>query len=110
MSAGKKRRSDIKELGPGGVQQYLIEQVGLYGGRWDHFKSPGKIGVPDGIVTWPAHGWARIHFVETKTIGGKLEPWQERDHAERRALGCFVRVIWTKSMVDTYVREYGHLK
>lgn len=102
-----KRRGEIKELGPGGVQEYLKEQVLLWGGMYDHFTSPGKRGVPDLIVTWPAWGWARVHFVETKTIGGHVEGPQQRDHKERKAFGCFVKVIWTKGMVDEYVRQHG---
>lgn len=107
MSKGKARRSDIKELGPGGVQEYLREQIILYGGMSEHFKSPGKTGVEDLIVTWPAHGWARIHFVETKTIGGELSKRQEIVQAERRAMGAFTKNIWTKNAADIYVRQYG---
>lgn len=105
MSAGKGRRS-VKELGKGGVQHHLKELIVAAGGMYDHFTSPGKKGVPDLIVTWPAYGWARIHFVETKTIGGELEPWQERDHEARRRMGAKVLVIWTKEQAERYVARY----
>ena len=107
MSARKGRRGAVKEVGPGGVQEYFDEQVALWGGLTDVFdKGPGAKGRPDRVVTWPAAGWARVHFVECKTIGGDLFPWQKRDHARRRKLGCYVRVIWTKADVDSYVREF----
>lgn len=107
MSEGKGKRGEVKELGPGGVQQYLIEQVVLHGGMAEHFTSPGKKFVPDLIITWPNYSFAAIHFVETKTIGGKLESGQVRDHERRRKLGAHVFTIWTKTQVDTYIREHG---
>lgn len=104
MSAGKGRRGSVSEAN---VEKYFVDRVTAAGGMAEKFISPGKRGVPDRIVTWPACGWARIHFVELKTIGGKLEPWQKRDHAERNRMNCNVRVIWTKEQVDRYVEEYG---
>jgi hypothetical protein len=106
LSAGKSKRGSILELGKGGVQQYLFEQVEAHNGMCEHFTSPGKVGVPDCIVTWPVFSFARIHFVETKTIGGKLETWQKRDHERREKLGCCVFVLWTKHQVDKYVERF----
>ena len=105
MSAGKTRRSSVKEIGPGGVQDYFDEQVALHGGMSEPVVRLGYRGFPDRLVTWPRHGWAKIDFVELKTIGGKLEPWQERDHERRRKFNCHVRVLWTKAMVDDYISE-----
>lgn len=101
MSTARGRRG-VRECQ---IERYFVEQVEAAGGMAEKFVSPGKKGVPDRIVTWRAHGWARVHFVELKTVGGKLEPWQERDHEDRRKLNCFVRVIWTKKQVDDYVWE-----
>jgi hypothetical protein len=103
----KQKRGSVKELGPGGVQAYLFEQVELLSGMCEHFKSPGKVGVPDCIVTWPAYGFARVHFVETKTIGGELSSAQERDHARRRKMNCHVFVFWTKAQIDEYVQRFA---
>ncbi len=103
----KQKRGSIKELGKGGVQAYLFEQVALHGGMCEHFKSPSKVGVPDCIVMWPAFGFARVHFVETKTIGGELSSAQDRDHKRRRKLGCHVFVIWMKNQVDEYVNRFS---
>lgn len=105
MSEGKSRRSDIKEAA---IEKYLVEQVEARGGLCEKFVS-GKRGVPDRIVTWPASGWARIHFVELKTIGGKLDSAQERDHERRRRLNCIVRVLWTKAQVLAYCKQFGPL-
>lgn len=102
MSDGKSRRGEIKEEA---IERYLVEQVEKHGGLCEKFIS-GKRGVPDRIVTWAASGWARIHFVELKTIGGKLDSAQVRDHERRRKLGCIVRVIWTKRQVDNYVAQF----
>lgn len=103
----KRRTGEVPELGPNGVQQYLKDLVPLYGGMVEHFTSPGKKGVEDLIITWPASGWGRVHFVETKTIGGEVKPWQERVHAERRAFKVFTKVIWTKEMALEYCKQYG---
>ena len=105
-SMKKMKRGATNELGKGGVQAYLFEQVELHGGMCEHFKSPGKAGVPDCIVTWPAFGFARVHFVETKTIGGELSEGQKRDHARRKKLNCHTFVIWTKAQVDDYVQRF----
>ena len=101
MSAGKlKRHTQESE-----VEAYLVEQVELHGGMCEKFNPPPK-GRPDRIVTWPAYGFARIHFVELKTIGGKLESWQLRDHERRRKLNCHVFIIWTKKQVTEYVSRF----
>lgn len=104
MSASKSRRGDVKEIGRGGVQEYFDEAVAKAGGMTDVFDNYAKkIGRPDRIVTWPRAGFAAIDFVELKTIGGKLESWQARDHERRRKLGAYVVVLWTKDMVDYYI-------
>jgi hypothetical protein len=103
MSAGKQKRGTYEST----IEKYLVEQVEKHGGMCEKFVSPGRRGVPDRIVTWPAYGFARIHFVEIKTIGGKLDPAQVRDHARRRKFNCHVKVVWSKQGVDDYIFEYG---
>jgi hypothetical protein len=102
MSAGKLKRGERESK----IEAYFVEQVEKCGAICEKFISPGKKFVPDRLVTWPAYGFARIHFVELKTIGGKLEPGQERDHARRRRLGCRVEVLWTKAQIDEYVLRF----
>jgi hypothetical protein len=104
MSAGKGKRGAVKEIGPGGVQEYFDEQVAAHGGLSEVFDNfVGQKGRPDRVVTWKSRGSAQIDFVELKTIGGRLESWQERDHKRRRKLGCHVEVLWSKAMVDDYI-------
>lgn len=102
MSAGKNKRGVLECE----VEKYFVEQVTMRGGLCEKFNPPPK-GRPDRIVTWPAIGFARIHFVELKTIGGKLESWQERDHARRRKLNCYVFILWTKKQVDDYIERFA---
>jgi hypothetical protein len=93
----------------GKVEEYLVDQVELYGGRADKFCTPGRRGPPDRLITWPRVGWAKMELVEVKTLDEygrptSLDPLQVQDHKERAALGCIVRVIWTKAQVDEYIR------
>ena len=103
------QRVAVRELGAGGVQQYLKDRATAAGGMVEHFTSPGKKGPPDLLIHWPEYAWARTHFIETKTIGGILKPWQERDHKQRRKIGLKVFVIWTKTEADRYVERYRPL-
>lgn len=101
MSAAKGRRA-IPERE---VEAYLKEQVELHGGRCDLLNPRGTKGLPDCLVTWRRYGWAQLHLIEVKTIGGAVDPWQERDHEARKKLNCHVRIIWTKASVDHYINE-----
>jgi hypothetical protein len=103
MSASKVKRHTLEVE----VESYFVKQVELHSGLCEKFDPRGAKGRPDRVVTWPAYGFARIHFVELKTIGGKLESWQLRDHARRRKLGCHVFVLWTKTQVDEYVNRFA---
>jgi len=84
------------------VEEYLVEQTELHGAICEKHTSPGRKGPPDRIVLWHP---AIIDFVETKTIGGVLKPWQKRDHERRRALGFRVEVVWSYQQVREYVRS-----
>lgn len=102
MSAAKLKRSVLETS----IENYLVASVELFGGMCEKFTSPGKKGVPDRIVTWPAPGFARVHFVELKAPLGRLDPWQERDHDRRRKLNCHVFVLYTEKQVDDYVQRF----
>jgi hypothetical protein len=106
VSRGKNKRGAVKEIGKGGVEEYFVEQVELHGGICPKLVDIGRKGFPDRTPMWPEYGWARIHFVELKTIGGCLESWQERYHKDLRAVGAQVFVIWTKTQVDEYVERF----
>lgn len=99
----KVRRSSIKESS---VEDYFVREVERAGGMTPKLKDTGRKGFPDRTVIWPAYGFARIHFVELKTIGGKCESWQIRYHNDLRKLGAAVYVLWTIKQVDDYVGEY----
>ncbi len=103
MSAAKTRRVTLERV----IESYFKEQVEKNGGMCEKFVSPGTKGVPDRIVTWPAPGFSRIHFVELKAPLGKLDPCQVRDHARRKRLGCHVFVLYTKRQVDDYIERFA---
>ena len=85
------------------VEEYLRKRVKAIGGLAEKFTVPARRGPPDRQCTYP---WGRLDYVETKRPkGGELKPWQERDHARRRAWGFRVYVIYTKDQVDTYIGE-----
>src|SRR5688572_13247705 len=86
------------------IEKKLKQGVETLGGRYEHKEVPGTVGHPDGEVTWPrghdnalddglGGSYPRVEFVEVKTLNGKFEPGQERDHAKRRADGFEVHVL-----------------
>lgn len=82
------------------VRDYLANRVKAHGGICELFTSPGKRFVPDCIVMWDS---AVLHFVETKTKGGRLSPGQIRDHERRQNMGFHVYVPWCQKDVDNYI-------
>jgi hypothetical protein len=102
MSASKLKRGPLEST----IEDYFVEQVEAAGGMALKLKDVARKGFPDRTAIWPAYGWARIHFIELKTIGGALESWQKRYHADLRKKGALVLTLWTKKQVDDYVREY----
>jgi hypothetical protein len=72
---------------------------------------PGHRGAPDRLVVWPQgpqqYGVpliaAKVHFVELKRPGGKLEDHQEREHEKLRAMGCAVYTLDSIEAVDEYI-------
>lgn len=80
------------------IEKALCERVKKLGGLCEKFTSPNRRSVPDRIVTLKN----KIIFVELKAPGKKLTEAQERDHERRRALGCDVRVIDSKELVNAF--------
>lgn len=106
MSTSRGRRAILESK----VEDYLVEQVEAHGGRADKFCTPGRRGPPDRLVTWPRVGFCKMELVEVKTIDEyghptALDQPQVQDHKARAALGCIVRVIWTKHQVNEYIRH-----
>lgn len=83
------------------VETHLRLAVKRAGGLYDKFKSPGRHGVPDRLVTLPGS----MDLVELKRPGGKAEDHQKRDHARRFKLGIRVRIIDTIEAADAYIQE-----
>ncbi len=106
MSASKIKRGEVLE---DSVESYLVAEVERCGGMCLKLADTGRKGFPDRTVIWPAYSFARIHFIELKTVGGRLESWQERYHVDLRELGCQVFVLWTHRMVDNYIKRFVEL-
>lgn len=102
----------MKEIGKGGVEEYLRIQVEAAGGMCEKHTSPGRKNVPDRLVSWP-HGTifagapttiGFLELVETKAPGKKPNTGQVRDHKRRAEMGIRVLLIDTKEKVDRYVQ------
>lgn len=95
------------------VESYLHQQVTAAGGTTRKFSSATRANNPDRIVIWPPDGpaccglmaRARIDFVELKAPGKRARPGQMREHIRLRAYGCQVFVIWSKALIDDYVKR-----
>lgn len=86
----------------GKVEKYLDQEVQKHGGLTRKWTSPGRMGVPDRICILPG---GRVFFVEVKTLGGKVSPWQEREIARLRAVGADVTVVYGQDGVDSFINE-----
>lgn len=82
------------------VEKYLRIRVERLGGMALKFVSPGNRGVPDRVVIIPGRG---VHFVETKTEGGRLSHLQKWQQGRLKKRGASVKTIWTKEQVDTWL-------
>lgn len=78
------------------VEKYLDERIVALGGITRKWVSPGRRGVPDRIVFIRG----TIEFVELKAPGGKVKPWQKREHARLEEQGATVLVLASKDDVD----------
>ena len=81
------------------IERALVARVKALGGTCEKFTSPSRRAVPDRIVTLSG---GRIIFIELKAPGKKPTALQLKDHADRRALGCDVRVIDSMEAVDAF--------
>lgn len=83
------------------VERRLTKQVREAGGQVYKWLPAPTAGVPDRIVFL----LGVIDVVETKTDDGSLRPIQEARHAEIRATGVEVYVLWNRAQVDAWVAE-----
>jgi len=86
------------------IEKYLIKQIKTRGGKCIKLSSQHEEGLPDRMVLLPG---GCVFFVELKRKKGKPSPMQEIQHAFFRKLGMCVYVPYTKSDVDTLLREKG---
>jgi hypothetical protein len=85
------------------AEQYLHDIVLARGGLCPKFVDPGRRGAPDRMVLMPN---GRVYFVEMKRAKfGRLASWQERYHADLRAIGFSVSVLWSKEEVDEFLTQ-----
>jgi Holliday junction resolvase len=86
------------------IEKALVKRVKELGGKCEKFTSPGRRSVPDRIVTLPGN---IIIFVELKAPSKTPTAKQLKDHKERLALGCDVRVIDTMEQVDAFPSQFA---
>ena len=82
------------------IEQHLVKQAKLAGGRAYKWTSPGNSGVPDRIVMLPG---GRISFAELKVPGKKPTPLQLNQQQFIRNQGLPVFVIDSKEGVDELI-------
>lgn len=79
------------------IEAKLVLRIKALGGKCEKFTSPGRRSVPDRLVTLPG---GQMSFAECKAPGKKPTELQERDHQQRRELGCIVHVIDSYEAID----------
>lgn len=84
------------------IENALVKRVKELGGKCEKFTSPNRRAVPDRLVTLPGNV---IIFVELKAPGKKPTKLQDKDHRERKSLGCDVRVIDSKEAANAFPRQ-----
>lgn len=82
------------------VEDHLKDLVEAAGGICEKHTAPGRIGVPDRLVTWP---WGEMDLVETKAPGKGARGTQVLDHKERAKRGVPVYLLDTKAKVEDWV-------
>lgn len=82
------------------VEVYLVKQIEEAGGECWKWTSPARRGIPDRLVFMPGRVF---EIVETKTIGGTLDPLQRAVHRMLQRVGFHVHIIWTYQQVDDFM-------
>lgn len=84
------------------VEDYLRQETLTRGGMCSKLIDAGRRGHPDRTLRFPGN----TIYVETKAIGGRLEPWQDEYHKDLRSLGYVVLVLWTTPQVEGFFADY----
>ena len=85
------------------VEGHLRQETLARHGMCSKLVDMGRRGHPDRTLLFPG---AKPIYVETKVVGGRLEPWQAEYHKDLRSLGYLVLVLWTISQVDSFFADY----
>jgi len=88
-------------MGEKAIEKYLKSEVKKAGGLSYKFSSPAHRGVPDQIVLL----YGVVHFVEVKTIGGRLSRLQEKCIADLLMETEHVHVVYSRKDVDEFLRD-----
>lgn len=72
------------------IERQLVDGVKALGGMTFKFISPGRVGVPDRIVILPG---GMVHFVELKTVRGRVSRQQEHMILRLRKLKTHAEVL-----------------
>lgn len=86
------------------IEQYLVKKARDVGGKAWKFVSPGNMGVPDRVVTFPS---GQAVFTEVKCETGRLSDPQKNQIKKLKALNQAVRVVYSKKDVDDLAAEFG---
>ena len=86
------------------IEQKLVRGVRDLGGKAYKFVSPGNVGVPDRIVIWPD---GTVHFVELKTIKGRLSQLQDAQRKKLLSLMQTVYILYGPEAVKAYLTYQG---
>ena len=91
------------------IEEALRLGVEAVGGLCEKHVSPGKVGVPDRLITWPWGNYClpygAMELVELKKPGEKVKPNspQDRDHKRRYVRGVKVTVLSTPEQVYNFL-------
>lgn len=83
------------------VEKHLRGLVEARGGECKKFVPDQDPGYPDRVVMLP--GGVLVWVELKKPKGGKVSSLQKYRHAELRALGQRVEVVWTKEQADELI-------
>ena len=87
------------------IENYLVWHVEMAGGMAYKFASPNQRGVADRIVCLPdGSTW----FVEIKAPRGRMSELQKMFASEMKVLQQNYVCLWSKEMVDNWVKERNY--
>jgi len=87
------------------VEKYLDNEIKKLGGTTRKWVSPGRDGVPDRLVRVPDWPLGVVNVVEVKTLSGKLQEEQKREHVRLTDEGWLVYTVYGHEGVDDYIAK-----